>query len=287
VSFLLAIGFAYASQPGQCTLPKNIQSMVVQSGAKILRSIPDIQRNYRAVQNMCVYKISFNENRYRWDMLLLVNPQKPKGAFWFLPHDNENSAFDAAVYAVRKYGGGFLAVMSHDKRYHQGQDPNRNFSMSRTRVPSCRHQKAASPIYTRTVFSIIDAFRDRRMPYLALHNNTNKGGVSVLRQSRTVRSFTPYTLERIQHGKGLADEDNLIYIAGKSKQIPKKKISTLKAAGFNIKYETVSPAVNDCSMSNYVVLGKRSTKYYNIEAQHGQTAMQKHMVDLLMKKIAK
>jgi hypothetical protein len=125
------------------------------------------------------------------------------------------------------------------------------------------------------------------MPYLALHNNTNKCGVSVLRQSRTVRSFTPYTLEKIQKGKGLADEDNLIYIAGKSKQIPDKKISTLTASGFNVKYETVSPTVNDCSMSNYVVLGKRSTKYYNIEAQHGQTAIQKHMVDLLMKKIAK
>ena len=99
--------------------------------------------------------------------------------------------------------------------------------------------------------------------------------------------FTPYPLEEIQNGKGLADEDNLIYIAGKSKRVPDKKISTLTASGFNVKYETVSPAVNDCSMSNYVVLGKRSMRYYNIEAQHGQTAIQKHMVDLLMRKIAK
>jgi hypothetical protein len=55
----------------------------------------------------------------------------------------------------------------------------------------------------------------------------------------------------------------------------------------NVKYEIVSPANNDCSMSNYVVLGKHTSRYYNIEAQHGHTRVQKKMVDLLMKKIVK
>jgi hypothetical protein len=281
---LVTTAIVYAAQ---CTLPHRLGTIAQHYSAASLRSVSDVHRNYQAIRTLCIYRVTFSEHQHRWDMLLVTNPHKPHGPFWFLPHDNENSAFDTAVYATRKYGGGFLAVMSHDKRYHQGQDPNRNFSMSRTKVPSCRHQKAASPIYTRTVFSIIDAFRDRRMPYLALHNNTNGGGVSVLRQSRSVRSFTPYSLKQIQNGSGLADEDNLVYIASTSSQAPRKKIEMLKSLGMNVKYEIVSPANNDCSMSNYVVLGKHSSRYYNIEAQHGHTRIQKQMVDLLMKKIAK
>ncbi len=108
------------SQNSSCHLPRTIQGLVSKQGARVLQRYPDIARNRRAVRGLCSYLLSFREGAYRWDMLLVLHPKATRGAFWFLPHDNENSAFDSAVYAVRKYGGGFLSVLSGGSRYHQG-----------------------------------------------------------------------------------------------------------------------------------------------------------------------
>ena len=270
----------YASN---CSLPSSVNRFVVKSGLSALKSYPDVRRNYRSLQGLCVNLISFKEGRLNWKMLLIVNPKAPNSAFWFLPHDNENSAFDSAVYATRKYGGGFLSVVAAGQRYFKGQDPNRNFSDASVRV--CSKQSAPSPIYTSVVFSIIDSFRSAGMPYLALHNNTNGGGITALKSSKFVKSFLAYSRAQVKQGSGLADEDSLLYIAGSSFNPPTQKISNLLNLGMNVKYEIVNSRSNDCSMSNYIVIGRGSSNYYNIEAQHGKSATQKRMVDLLMRVI--
>jgi len=287
ISFLLLLLLPILLYPQnkQCTLPHSVEKLITKRGLTALKNYPDIRRNYKRLKNLCVNLISFREGRYRWDMLLVTHPGSSHGAFWFLPHDDENSAFDAAIYAVRKYGGGFLSVVSGGKRYHSGQDPNRNFSSSTRKIASCRYQKGASPLYTKYVFSIINAYRSSGMPYLALHNNTNGGGVSILRSSHSVRSFLAYPREKIKRGRGLMDEDSLIYIAGTSAYPSKSKLNALLHRGINVKYESVNRANNDCSMSNYVVLGKRSTRYYNIETQHGDVRTQRRMIDILMGQI--
>ena len=247
--------------------------------ANPLSQIKDIKRNAAALQGLKLSLIEFKENNLLWRMLLVLNPKKPKGAFWFLPHDNENSAFDSAIYAVKKYGGGFLAVVNSDRRYNRGQDPNRNFSYSKTR--ECKLQLAPSFIYTQKVMEIINRYKAPNMPYLALHNNTNRGGISILKNSRYTKSFLAYPKEVVLQGKGLADEDSLIYIAGTSPAPPNEKVVKLLKAGLNVKYEIISPQNNDCSMSNFIVLNY-GENYYNIEAQHGKTAVQKEMIDRLM-----
>ena len=123
------------------------------------------------------------------------------------------------------------------------------------------------------------------MPYLALHNNTNGGGVSVLKSSKSVQSFLAYPREQVTHGKGLKDEDSLVYIAGSHSKPPSRKINRLLHEGMHVKYERVNRTNNDCSMSNYVVLGKHSERYYNIEAQHGDGRTQRKMIDKLMEHI--
>jgi hypothetical protein len=270
------------AQKYSCTLPNTIQSFVSQKGVASLKQYPDIRRNTKKLKNLCTYLLTFKEGQYRWDMLLVTHPKASHGAFWFLPHDNENTAFDSAVYAVSKYGGGFLSVLSGGKRYHAGQDPNRNFAKSHHKLSSCRYQKAASPVYTQNVFRIIDTFRGSGIPYLSLHNNTNGGGVSILRSSKSVHSFLAYPLKEVKQGRGLKDEDSLIYMAGKASTPPKSKLNRLLQQGIHVKYEVVTPRNNDCSMSNYVVIGKGSTKYYNIEAQHGDAKTQRKMIDILM-----
>lgn len=285
ICFLVALAVSAEAKPS-CSIPKSIASLV----SPVKNSddgLPDIRRNAKALKELCLYRVDFREGRLNWKMFLVFNPKRARGAFWFLPHDNENTAFDSAVYATRRYGGGFLAVASGGKRYHQGQDPNRNFSESSGKVPSCRYQKAPSPAYTRNVFRIINAFRGSGMPYLAMHNNTDGGDVSILKSSRKAQSFLAYPPEEIKRGRGLKDEDSLLYTAGRGRTPPRRKISRFLRKGINVKYEWVTPANNDCSMSNYVVLGRGSDNYYNIEAQHGDRQTQRIMVDKLMEIIMK
>ncbi len=285
--FLLSMIILASNLNAQCPSPSSISKYAHK--IKSYRSYPDLYGNQNRLNNLCLYQISFTENRLTWKMLLVINSKHPKGAFWYLPHDNENSAFDSAIYAIKKYGGGFLAVQSGGKRFFGYQDPNRNFGKDKKTSAMCKGQKYPSPIYTDTVFEIIDKFRSWGMPYLALHNNANgysgnggRGTISILKSSPHAKAFAAYKhISRTQGG--LSDEDSMVYIAGKSSNPPMSKISQLHSLGLNVKYEWVDKKHYDCSMSNYVVLKKRTDNYYNIETQMGDSNIQKLMIDRLMK----
>jgi hypothetical protein len=270
-------------------IPHDIQPYISNTPLSKLKNISDIKRNYKALQKLSVRVVSFKEGRYYWKMLLVTNPKRNRGPFMFLPHDNENSAFDTAVYATTKYGGGFLAVMSKGRRYFMRQDPNRNFGDSQQSARVCRQQHAPAPLYSHIVFGIIDTYRSSGMPYLALHNNKDgysanggSGGVSILKSTKTVQAY-PASNHITTSTRGLKDEDSLVYIASKSSKPNRNKLKRLLRAGLNTKYEVISSRTNDCSMSNYVILQRGTDRYYNIETEHGDTATQKKMFDILMK----
>lgn len=273
----------------ECDIPDQISPLVQKASLTDLKKNSDIRRNFKALKNLCVHKIVFKEGKYNWRMLLVTHPKHSKGAFWFLPHDDENTAFDAAVYATQKYGGGFLAVMANGKRYFSGQDPNRNFGETIRTAETCKQQKYPAPKYSKIIFSIINAFRAKGIPYLALHNNKDgwfgnggHGSVSILRSSKSVQSY-PATSNIGTKDGGLKDEDSLVYIAGYDKKPNKNKLNQLLELGLNTKYEIIHKAQNDCSLSNYVVLKKGTSHYYNIEAEHQDLSTQKKMIDKVMK----
>ena len=209
---------------------------------------------------------------------MVRNIKKPTGPFWYLPHDNENTAFESAVYATKKYGGGFLAVEANGNRYDLGKDPNRHFKPSST--------------YTKTIFKVIDTFKAKGMPYLTLHNNKNghmhyggEGTVSMKVSSSHTKSYPSGSIKTGKR-KGLKDEDSLVYLAGRS--LESKKIKALNAQGIHVKYELVSGSrSNDNSMSNYVALYKNQSGYVNIEVEDGDAGTQKKMIDKVMKLIYK
>ena len=263
-----------------CERSDFIASLVKTNSLQSLQNIPDIRRNLKGLEGLCVDQIAFREGSHNWKMLLVTHPEAPKGPFWFLPHDNEQSAFSAAIYATQKYGGGFLAVMSNDQRHFEGQDPNRNFGDTPSTAQNCAKQNEPAPKYGKIIFHIIDTYRASSMPYLALHNNTDGGGISILRSTNSTHSYPAH--KTISNGQGLRDEDSLVYIAGISKTPNKNKLKKLLKNGLNTRYETVNYANNDCSLSNYVVLNRHTEKYYNIETQHGDLKTQKKMIDILM-----
>jgi len=260
-----------------CTLPENLDKTVTKVPLSSSSDAPDLKRNSWSMGDLCANRISFYDKGQKWNLLLVRNTKKPQGPFWYLPHDNENSALDAAVYATKKYGGGFLAVEANGNRYASGKDPNRHFNPSST--------------YTKTVFKIIDTFRKKGMPYLTLHSNKEghrkyggEGTVSMRVSSSKTRS---YPAGKIKVGKkvGMKDEDNLVYLAGKN--IDQHKISALNSMGVNVKYELVNTGNYDKSMSNYIALHKSRYGYVNIEAEDGDSGIQKKMIDRVMRLIYK
>ncbi len=270
-----------------CNLPTPVKELA--TPVKNISQYPDLIRNQKSIKGLCIYTVEIKENGLNWKMLLLFNPKKPKGAFWFLPHDNENSAFDSAIYAAKRYGGGFLSVVTGGQRYFAYQDPNRNFGTTKSVSNRCKRQKYPSPKYVNTVFKIIDTFKDKKYPYLALHNNANghyknggSGTISILYSTPHSQAYPAY--RDIQHTSngGLKDEDTMVYIASTTKEPPKNKISKLNKAGINVKYEWIDKNHNDCSMSNYIVLSKGSNQYYNIETQMGDSKTQKVLIDKLI-----
>jgi len=258
-----------------CPLPENLNNTVKKETLPSTSASADIKRNSWSMGDLCASRITFVENGKKWTLLLVRNTKQPYGPFWYLPHDNENSAFEAAVYASKKYGGGFLSIEADGNRYAGGKDPNRHFKPHST--------------YTRTVFRIIDTFKPKRMPYLTLHNNQNghrqfggEGTVSIRVTSPHSHSYPAGTIKTGKR-EGLLDEDSLVYLAGK--RIDMEKVKALNMQGIHVKYERVTVESTDNSMSNYIALHKGHTEYINIEAEAGAGSTQKEMLDKVMKLI--
>ena len=260
-----------------CPLPDNLNRTVKTETLSSASASVDIKRNNMSMGGLCANRISFYDHGKKWNLILVRNIKQPAGPFWYLPHDNENTALDAAVYASKKYGGGFLAVEANGNRYVSGQDPNRHFK--------------PSSAYTKNIFKIIDTFKPKGMPYLTLHNNKNghmkyggEGTVSVKVSSSHIKSYPAGSI-RTGKRKGLKDEDSLVYLAGRS--LEPSKVKALNAQGVHVKYELVNAHSNDNSMSNYIALYKRPYGYVNIEAEHNDAGTQKKMIDRVMKLIYK
>ena len=258
-----------------CPLPENLNTSVKKETLSSTSASTDIGRDGGSMGGLCANRVTFYENGKKWTLLLVRNIEQPNGPFWYLPHDNENTAFQSAVYATKKYGGGFLAVEANGQRYASGKDPNRHFKPSSS--------------YTKTIFSIINTFKAKGMPYLTLHSNaeghTKYGGEGTvsMRVSSTHTKSYPAGEIKIGRGEGIKDEDSLVYLAGHS--LDRKKISALNAQGIHVKYELVNSSRNDNSMSNYVALYKAHAAYVNIEVEDGDVSTQKKMVDKVMKLI--
>jgi len=258
-----------------CPLPENLNTSVKKEILSSASASADIKRNDTSMGGLCANRISFYDHGKKWNLILVRNTKQPNGPFWYLPHDNENTALDAAVYATKKYGGGFLAVEANGNRYASGKDPNRHFKPSST--------------YTKTIFKVIDTFKPKGIPYLTLHNNKDghmkyggDGTVSIKVSSSRTKSYPSGSIKTGKR-KGLKDEDSLVYLAGRS--LEPKKIQALNAQGIHVKYELVNSSRNDNSMSNYVALYKSHAGYVNIEVEDGDVSTQKEMIDKVMKLI--
>lgn len=244
----------------------------------------DVARNAGLLgpgSGLCISELDFEENGLKWQLTVIENTGRPDAPTIYLPHDNEDSAFDTALYSVRKYGGKLVAVEADDQRTFRGQDPNRNFGMSMQSTASCNDmQKRPAPMFTQF---LLDLQNPKIRFFLAMHNNADghsgnggSGGISAARSSGVMTGMM---------AKNGGDEDDAVLLAGRNpfdqEKRAKNAANFFLERGVNVIYEHVTPEGNDCSFSNYVVLNDLG-EYFNIEAQHGHTEQQKHMLDLMM-----
>ena len=210
-------------------------------------------------------------------MLLVVANRSRSGPRWVLPHDDEQSAFEAGVEAVRRYGGVLVAVDSGETRLWRGVDPNRAFGSG-----ACGRGRA-DPAYTAAVLARLD----RRFPIVALHSNERRGGtVSMARPYRGAEAFRAADGSR-SPGAPRRDDDTMIILAGRSpptQDAARAAIAWFTGRGVNVLYETVQPGRSDCSLSNHAVLAGLP-RTFTVEVAHGDAASARALVDLVMQAV--
>ncbi len=257
----------------------------------------DVARNRKALasRDLCLRLDVFTEGRMRWVLQIIQNRKHPAGPLWVVPHDDEDVAFDSAVYGVLRYGGTVVAVERNGDRYNRigkrKQDPNRNFQVRGE--GKCRMQLSRSPLFTRNVMR----WHHKGHPVVALHTNKqgydlvpefdeekSKGNVSIGIERGEDSHITEFPAARPIRAK--SPNDTLIYVA--SRQRPGSDaqlgrfVAALNQSGIHVLYEHVER--NDCSLSNYAVL--RNLPYANIEVVDGDdTGAQTRMIDTVMRLI--
>lgn len=247
----------------------------------------DVQRNlgaFQVDQTLCISEERFAEHGRNWHMVVIENRKVRRGPVWAILHDNEDSAFDAALYSVSRYGGKMIALETGEGRSFAGQDPNRNFGATSKITAPCRNMASRpAPAFTKA----ISRHFNRNFPVLTMHSNDNgyagnggSGHISARRSSATMKGI----MSPAPRGS-LSDEDNAVLTAGtvpfeqnaKAQQLAQY----LGGQGINMIYEHVRTNTNDCSFSFHVKLNKLGD-YYNIEVEHGRVEDQKQILDALM-----
>lgn len=267
------VGNSPLASPNGCLNPSSVDD-------------PDIRRNAAKLpmSKYCIKLASFTEGGFPWKIYTVTPKRGNKDILWAVPHDDEDAAFDTAVYALNRYGGRISTVETGNRRSFHGQDTNRNFGTSRSVQQRCRQQKAVAPRYTK---EFLNGYSDGGL-IIALHTNTNgysgNGGTGTISINRDSSILRPYK-SPVAQGL-LADEDNLLLMAGtrpvgSDRQLTAAVNHFTKQEGVHVIVELVRESQNDCSLSNYVMLTKPG-RYYNIEAEDGNGTAQRQILDKLM-----
>jgi hypothetical protein len=230
-----------------------------------------------ATPGFCIEEEKFRERRRPW-MIQTVASGRP-GPLWVVMHDDEDVAFDNAVYALTTYGGILVAMETGGERNQDGVDPNRNFSDDN--VGCAKLGNSAAPEFS----GIFKELFGLAQPIIALHNNHEApiptGGVGHVTISSPPRGMQ--VLESSDPDSPLADDHTLVLIASGDPRpgAVTARANSLAAKGINVILEPVREGRGDCSLSNYAVLSGYPS-YFNVTVDHDGGDKQRRIVDLLM-----
>ncbi len=221
-----------------------------------------------------VKRIEFRDDRAFWRLYRIANTRQPDGPLWFVPHDNENAAFQAAILAVRAFGGVVIAIeearsvdgpdsrMNGDVAYGRPIDPNRNFSDDTPNYANAILTDLGNPP------RLIVALHTNEPGYKASEStcappgatDTGRGEISILLCSQV------YSPRRSVSGRWPFDDtDSVAIVSYLDNHSPFSGFCAkpLLNADMNIMFEHV--VTSDGSLSNYALL--HGLPYVNFETQ--------------------
>lgn len=248
-------------------------------------------------QGLTVERIEFKEERAAWRLWRIANLRQPGGPLWFVPHDNEDAGFEAALVAVRRYGGTIVAIdsavapgqdgtrLNHAVDYGEPVDPNRNFD-------------SALPGYARRILAQLTL----GTPIIALHTNSPGFDPTDSRCNRadprgegviSIRFCDDILIPSPSKTRAwpFDDDDTVAFATFRARQSPSDAFcrDAMVAADFNVVQERV--VTSDGSLSNYAVL--HGLRYLNFETQdRGPAGLSQardrllHMIDFAMRACA-
>ncbi|WP_165010098.1 hypothetical protein [Neisseria yangbaofengii] len=194
------------------------------------------------------------------------------GVFLFHPHDNEYTAKQVALEAVRRYPVCLIALEHRGTRrisFRSGEsyadfDPNRIYSpQGRAATLSGGLDEAAAHSAAAFADAVLNALKPAGF-IIALHNNTD-GATNIESYALEPLAGTDAPVfVQPQH-----DEDDYFYVNGS------RAFAFFKSRGFNVVQQTDNVA-DDGSLSVYAA--KHGIGYINIEAEYGHEAEQRNML---------
>lgn len=223
-----------------------------------------------------VSRIEFDEERAHWRLWRIADPKRRAGPLWFVPHDSENAGFEAALVAIRRYGGTIVAVDSGLVPSDDGRRRNRAVAFGRSIDPN-RNFHDGLPRY---LTHILGPLKRGARQIIALHTNARgydprgstcprgdppgEGTISIRYCSRIL---TPSPSQSRRYP--FDDDDSVAFATFTASQGRGSAWCgrEMIAADFNIVFERVTNT--DGSLSNYAVL--RGIPYLNFETQERGT----------------
>jgi hypothetical protein len=247
----------------------------------------DLVANAAAVAGLCVNEQRFEENGVAWHLVTVRNTAR-SGPLWVVPHDDEDAAFAAAVYAVAAHGGTIVAVEAGEERFVGGAiDPNRTFRPDGAAPTACPAAPAGFPRYARAVL----APWNESFPVIGMHSNADgfsggagEGTISIRRADARSQPFAASGAGQPAGGR-LADEDTLVMIASMAPPEDNPpgmaEIEWFNARGVNVHYNRVAADIVECTLADYLTLDGIGP-YLGIEVEDGDVDTAKTLADLLM-----
>lgn len=220
------------------------------------------------------------------DTRVIVMPvckKKMDGIQFIHVHEDEATAAEAAIEFIDSAGTGCFVTLKHGMgrniSFNQGGktykfDPNRMFTAEGRKISlqgfGNFSDSAFAAVTTLSNF-ITSRYIDSNRLIVALHNNTNEGGLSI----RSYQKGGAYAKEASKvFVSKTEDEDNFFYTT------TIRAFDFFKERGFNVMLQSTKNVTDDGSLSVYA--GMKKLDYINIEAQHLSKDQQKKMLAVVM-----
>lgn len=212
----------------------------------------------------------FSDEKANWAIWRINNLSRPNGPLWLSPHDNENAAFPALIFALKRYGGRAVFIDTGPRDTKQNARMNSDIFAGRPIDPN--RYFAPNSIYTKKILKDLG-----HRSIIAVHTNSKgfngnesdcnkdapnangRGVISVLFCDETMH---PY--KSISGNYPFDDDDSIAIIPFRYTQTPKAAYcaNALQKRDFNIGFERVTK-IGDGSLSNFALY--KNIKYINLE----------------------